>query len=186
MKVYIGPYKNWIGPYQLADLLQRVGVSEDRCYSIGCWLSNTWIMSVCQWFEKKRKRNVSIRIDKYDTWSMDATLALIITPMLKQLKETKHGAPYVDDADVPEELRSTNDPELKTREYGVVDSLFFERWDYVLSEMIWAFEQLSPDNEGSLIFHHNGVVDVVGLTAYEDRKKKGFMLFGKYFQGLWD
>ena len=41
---------------------------------------------------------------------MDHTLAMIIVPMLKQLKETKHGAPFVDDEDVPEELKSTSAP----------------------------------------------------------------------------
>src|SRR6056300_1762589 len=51
------------------------------------------------------KQTEKIRIDPWDTWSMDHTLAPIILPMLKQLKETKHGAPYVDPKDVPIELR---------------------------------------------------------------------------------
>ena len=50
---------------------------------------------------------VEVHIDRWDTWSMDYTLAHIVLPMLRQLKETKHGSPEVDDADVPEELRST-------------------------------------------------------------------------------
>ena len=54
------------------------------------------------------ERKIVIHIDDYDTWSMDHTLAPIIAPMLKQLKATKHGAPFVDDEDVPEHLRSTN------------------------------------------------------------------------------
>jgi hypothetical protein len=29
MRVKIGPYRNWVGPYQLADLLQKFGVSKD-------------------------------------------------------------------------------------------------------------------------------------------------------------
>ncbi len=41
---------------------------------------------------------------------MDYTLSHIVVPMLKQLKETKHGAPFVDDEDVPEELKSTSAP----------------------------------------------------------------------------
>jgi hypothetical protein len=51
-----------------------------------------------------------IKIDKWDTWSMDHTLSPIILPMLKQLKEVKHGAPNVEDEDVPEHLRSTSAP----------------------------------------------------------------------------
>ena len=38
-------------------------------------------------------RTEKIHIDPWDTWSMDYTLALIILPMLNQLKESKHGAP---------------------------------------------------------------------------------------------
>ena len=48
-----------------------------------------------------KQQKVSIKIDPWDTWSMDLTLALIIHPMLKQLHKTSHGAPYVDDEDVP-------------------------------------------------------------------------------------
>ena len=35
MKVIIGKYKNWIGPYQIADSLQWLGWSEDKCHLIG-------------------------------------------------------------------------------------------------------------------------------------------------------
>ena len=52
------------------------------------------------------ERDKDIVIHPYDTWSMDHTLALIIVPMLKQLKETKHGAPNVDASDVPMYLKS--------------------------------------------------------------------------------
>lgn len=66
MKIYIGPYKNWWGPYQIADLLQKVGVSEDRCEKIGEWLANTRLMDFCQWVDSKRKRNIKVRIDEED------------------------------------------------------------------------------------------------------------------------
>ena len=51
----------------------------------------------------KNEQNVSVRIDHWDTWSMDDTLAYIVLPMLKQLKETKHGGPHVNNKDVPKE-----------------------------------------------------------------------------------
>jgi hypothetical protein len=59
------------------------------------------------WFGYSPKQKTSIKIHKWDTWSMDHTLAPIILPMLVQLKETKHGAPMVDMKDVPKELRAT-------------------------------------------------------------------------------
>jgi hypothetical protein len=46
-----------------------------------------------------------VKIDSWDTWSMYTSLGLIALPMLKQLRKEKHGSPYVDLEDVPEELQ---------------------------------------------------------------------------------
>jgi dCMP deaminase len=43
----------------------------------------------------KENRKEQIHIHDYDTWNMDDTLAMIIVPMLKQLKATKHGVEEV-------------------------------------------------------------------------------------------
>ena len=106
MKVYIGPYKNWVGPFQIArTILFWMDREDDRVYKFGELLAgkddHSLLMRACLWVEKFRKQKINVRIDKHDTWSMDHTLAHIILPMLKQLKETKHGAPNVDDEDVP-------------------------------------------------------------------------------------
>jgi len=140
-----------------------------------------------------------VKIDKWDTWSMDYTLSYIIVPMLKQLKETKHGAPNVDDEDVPEELRSTS--ALKKEDEYDVDDNHFKRWDWVLNEMIWSFEENLDHNSEEKYFDHSDVditdhavfgqlhkikIDHVGLDAHQKRKANGFRLFGKYYSGLWD
>ena len=95
----------------------------------------------------------SIHIDDYDTWSMDATLAKIILPMLKKLKEVKHGSPLVDDEDLPEELR-TSDENHHQREFDFDDNVqqlrwdqYEVRWNWVMDEMIWAFEQKNTEWE---------------------------------------
>ena len=93
MKVYIGKYVKWWGPHQLAELIPFI--SEDTKWKIGEWLEETWVNDACDWFYSKNERKVKVRIDEYDTWSMDHTLALIILPMLKQLKATKHGSPLL-------------------------------------------------------------------------------------------
>lgn len=200
MKVYIGPYRSWIGPYQIADWLKVFGVSEDRCHKIGECLSKTWVNKFCEWIHEKKKIKIKIRIDEYDVWSMDYTLSLIILPMLKKLREVKHGCGHTDDSDVPEglNLRSTEAPP-KEKEYDV-DENFFKRWDWIMDEMIWTFEQLASDGRGENQFYDHSEceglsfeksfdklkVDQVGLKNHEDRIANGLRLFGKYYQGLWD
>ena len=80
-----------------------------------------------------------VKIDKWDTWSMDHTLAQIVLPMLKQLQATKHGSPLVEDEDVPDGLglRSTEAP-AKENEWDTDDNLHL-RWEWVMNEMIFAF-----------------------------------------------
>jgi len=201
MRVYIGPYKNWIGPYQIADAIffwvDRRGIFPDddprhdrwdykAAETFGDWLANIkWLDKFCNWVESKKKRTIKVRIDKYDTWSMDHTLALIISPMLKQLKATKHGSPFVSDEDVPEHLRSTAAPELSEQEknWGGTDDLFHDRWVYVLDEMIFAFD-LELDNDWEDEYYKNSNYDE--MSKVFERQKNGFRLFGKYYQGLWD
>ena len=147
-------------------------------------------------YEDNTGQNEEIEIHNYDTWSMDHTLALIIHPMLIQLKETKHGAPNVDMSDVPEELR-INDPENKAFwSNGETDEKFFDRWDWIMGEMIWAFEQKVKDDwedeyYGPHIPNDEGIggfewIDHDGLKEHQNRMSNGFRLFGKYYENLWD
>ena len=154
-----------------------------------------------------KEQKISIQIDPWDTWNMDTTLALIVTPMLKQLKEKKHGAPYVDDEDVPEELRKSSAPPTKN-EWDTDDN-HFKRWDWVMDEMIFAFDSKSvawedtfwkrspqidfaetPEDEGKefieLRWSDLGECDWEARTAHHTRIANGFRLFGKYYEGLWD
>ena len=163
------------------------------------------------WNHLRNEQKVSVHIDDFDTWSMDHTLAHIIEPMLKQLKLTKHGAPYVYPEDVPAKLRPTKKELTAYTKNGDTDPKFFERWDWVLGEMIFAFESKHTDweeqfhsgehdmqwiklTEGKLKGHSEIVkgpndtfeVDWEGRKAYQDRITNGFRLFGKYYEGLWD
>ena len=161
MKVKIGAYKNYYGPYQIANLLKYVGVGEERCDAFGDWLADNWIGKFCYWVDSKRKRKIYVRIDRWDTWSMDHTLAYIVLPMLKQLKATKHGSPYVDQEDLPEELRMT-EREIKVfndgywdkslnatkEEQDIAHDKFFAQFDWIMDQMIWSFEQQIDEDEG--------------------------------------
>ena len=181
----------------------------DWVYNIEA-LRNAW-RAFCEFTSDwQERRRVNVRIDPWDTWSMDHTLAEIVLPMLVQLKQTKHGAPAVDQEDVPENLRAG---QLELEQYakdGTTDALFFKRWDWVLDEMIFAFNSKLEDWEDQ--FHsgehdilwkpleHNGEKmyemkrgpkdthewDREGHQAYQNRINNGFRLFGKYYNALWD
>ncbi len=168
MKIYIGPYKKWWGPYQLAELTKFIGFSENTRDRFGKWLNDTILNTFCNWCHEKKKHTIRIRIDPYDTWSMDHTLAHIILPMLEQLKRTKHGSPYVDDTDVPEALRSSSAPPKKSD--WDIDDNHHARWTWVLDEMIWAFGDIVAENDLNV----------------RQRRSEGLRLFGKYFESLWD
>jgi hypothetical protein len=192
MKVHIGPYRRWIGAYQIVDMFffwHPKHVFDDAILErwdyklkdkIGDWLAESWVHKFCQWIDSKKKRKVNVRIDPYDTWSMDHTLALIIHPMLVQLKNTKHGSACVDVEDTP------------TIEVGELDDFgsdnkVHERWDWVLDEMIWSFEQIINDNSHELFYNEDTQSwDREALDKYEERIKNGLRLFGKYYRGLWD
>jgi hypothetical protein len=163
-----------------------------------------------------KERKVKIQIDPWDTWNMDCTLALIISPMLKQLKEKSHGAPSVDDEDVPDHLRKSAAPPQKNE--WDTDENHFQRWDWALGEMIFAFE-CKVDDSWEDAFRSGDIdllwvpVDVHGnevpkgehkyyqmkdgpkntyqcdydaMKVVEARIQNGFRLFGKYYQALWD
>ena len=198
MKVYIGPYRNWTGPYQIAEkLLFWMKEDDDRIWKFGEWLSKCKpLCRICEWIESKKNRKTEIRIDKYDTWSMDHTLALIVLPMLKQLKATKHGSPYTDDEDVPEHLRSKadrikmGDPDIRKVEIWDPDDTIHDRWNWVMDEMIYAFEMELDEDWDLRIYEKHGKdwppEALAERKVIQDRMANGFRLFGKYYQGLWD
>jgi len=135
-------------------------------------------------FLDRREQKVKIHIDRWDTWSMDHTLAPIILPMLKQLKETKHGAPNVDNADVPKELRATKKQIEAYGKKGDVDPKHFDRWDWVMDEMIYAFDCKANKDEVYMRFDTKTERDA--MYKEQDRISNGFRLFGKYYESLWD
>lgn len=170
MKVYIGPYKDtWITAsfhykYMNKKYKREWEESNTRFEKIleklEDWCQSALNATVNK-LVKHRKRKVKVHIDNYDTWGMDNTLAYIILPMLKQLKATKHGTPFVDTEDLPEHMH------LSQREQDVLDHGYFDKtlsateeeikaadekfqsqWDWVIDQMIWSFEQqLDEDDE---------------------------------------
>jgi len=219
MKVYISKYRDhWLSPYTICEKI--------------CWwreidYDEPWVQKVVKildpvmglwrdFLDFVHPRIEYVKIDPYDTWSMDSTLSPIILPMLKQLRKEKHGAPFVDDDDVPANLRSTTKSAQRAKKESYdTDGNHFKRWDWAMDEMIWAFEQLVDDTWEEQYF--TGKSDIVWIPSKElDAKGKpltyemkrgpkdtrkwdkkgyakhnaridnGLRLFGKYFRALWD
>jgi len=220
MRAYIGPYIYRWTTKRLDDAWERLRgrdpIKYDNDFQPDAWdnryekLSDglQWVLNhTINVYKDKQKRRVKIKIHGYDAWSADSTLAMIILPILLKLKENKHGSPDVDDADVPEHLRRTAAPAVEY-EWDTDDNWHL-RWDWVLDEMIYAFEQINdPDwedkfstGEMDLVWepieggkyhemkhgpNHTYVTDYDALKAENNRIRHGTTLFGKYFRNLWD
>ena len=99
------------------------------------------------------------------------------------------------------EFWSHNVAEPKENEWDI-DSLHFKRWDWILNEEIWAFEQLVNEDAESQFFDHSECkpgrkpwdsdeykkvkYDKEGYEAWQKRMDNGFRLFGKYYRNHWD
>lgn len=244
MKAYIGPYTNWIGPYQIADKVffwidkypelrkdGGKGYEKRWDYRAHEWLGNflahgfsketpeqkrklcsdrhtTWFYKLLTWIHSKQKRRIWIKTDPWDHWNAEHTMSLLILPILKDLREHKHGAGYIDDEDVPENLRSTAAPP-KENEWDTDDN-HFARFDWVLDEIIWAHEQIVDDNweeqyttgecdwefqkcedrpEFSTMVegpNHTYTMDWEARKKHQARIDNGLRLFGRYYQTMWD
>jgi len=240
MKIYISGYRDhWISPYTMLDyvffwtdwskcardktVIRSLEEERNHKYVERPDWCETWsdrlapVSRGIMWVLDRVHPEIKyVKIDRYDTWSMDSTLSPIILPMLKQLKEKKHGAPFVDDEDVPEELKSTAAP-AKENDWDT-DANHFLRWDWAMDEMIFAFEckvddswqdafregehdilWVPVDKDGNEVpkgehkYYHMDKgpndtykCDYEGMRVVETRIQNGFRLFGKYYQALWD
>ena len=155
-----------------------------------------------------------VEIDPWDSWNTDVTLAHIIVPLLTQMKNDDIAASSVDFNDCPKELWPSPEEE-KLIEKGEADEHYFKRWEWVLDEMIFAFQSKLEDwedqfytGEADYQFVSTGETDPTtgkeeklskmtkgpkhtlefdeeGYLVYSERIQRGFTFFGKYYNGLW-
>jgi hypothetical protein len=125
------------------------------------------------------KRKKEIRIDDYDVWNMDHILALIIEPMLIELKKQKRGYPgeMLNLIGAPEDAWEFTD-----EQYALASA----KWDEILDKMIWAFHEMNDGDYTSRLKKEHGEGWLNHVKAHEARMQEGFSLFGQYFRSLWD
>ena len=229
MKIYLSNYRDhWLSPYTILEKVffwREIDYDEPIIEKLSNIL-NPFCVAWHKFLDFVHPRINYVKIDHYDTWSMDSTLAPIILPMLKQLRDTKHGSPQVDPDDLPEYMRTTTTEDWDSQSvfdfynekqsdgYDIDGYDVHKKWEWVLNEMIFAFEHLVDDeweNEFSSGEHdlihvpcewdengkpklytmehgpnHTYKCDYDGLFKVHERMGNGFRLFGKYFRHLWD
>lgn len=209
MKIYINkPKNNWISPY---TIIEKVLFWKEIDYSDYKSVADK-LNPFCVAISKVRgffNREINyVKVDYWDAWHFPTTLAPIILPMLKSLRENKHGYGYVKFEDAPEYL--TPPKSIISKEFDF-DYLASQRYEWLIDELIWTFEQLLPDanwedlyrtGESEIDFEireedkgkdaiplrwkKEAVIDWEGIKAHEERIQNGLELFGKYMQTLWD
>jgi hypothetical protein len=178
MKVYIGGYPKMWDTKSIEHWWynKRYNKFEWQVESPDRWddaferVIGFWQGAVCRPINSLKSvipRTQYIKVDPYDSWSADHTLAFIIVPVLKQLKANKHGAPFTDDADAPEYLRSTNAPP-KENEWDT-DEFHFQRWDWMLDEIIWTFEQFRSEDDEAQFYIGDTDFRLQGIDAEGNR-----------------
>lgn len=192
MKVRIRKYPTWLGPYQLVEKLCFWAKEEKNEYGfhdkpqwvfdLGDKVAHSWLGApisrvASAWTDFHNKRRVKVHIDPWDTWSMHITVGYIVLPMLKKLKETKHGSPHVDLEDVPEHLRVGGSTRNESMQFDLfadddydseVWDMTHKRWEWALDEMIFAFESIVGNNEDWEDKYHTGNFDRVCTPIDKD------------------
>lgn len=194
MKVYIGDYKHPYTVFFIETILNKF-MDDDTALQLTLKISRNKTVKRILGFINSLvgDRDISVRIDRYDHWNAFETLAIIALPLLKELQKNKLGSPIVDDSDIPEYLRVSDYKEVYHQhsfDFGDEESSQYcqqtihDKWNWVLGEIIWAFEQLNTDWESQ--FYGTETLLTSGYYEHSSRIQRGLELFGKYYQNLWD
>jgi hypothetical protein len=119
-------------------------------------------IKIAKYPKKSSRRKISVEIEKFDTWSLDHTLAHIIYPALLQLKAEKHGVPsgLVDDVG-GEDWTDQKSFDFYKESHDEAWEIASKRWDEILDKMIWSFRELIVDDLNDKYFHGKAEYDWV-------------------------
>lgn len=145
--------------------------------------------------DPQKPRKICIKIDKWDSWSAEETLAMIIAPLLRQLKETTHAyPPILEDTDCTSTDENHSCP-------GAI------KWTEILDKIIWSMEEIA-NGEPNAPEMPTPTIDIEtsewtstrqtqynpeemakyhqDMSEYLSRVQKGCDLLGQFFRDLWD
>ena len=145
----------------------------------------------------KKPRIENVQVHPWDTYSADATLALIIYPTLVAYKKE-----ILEKGVVPPEFLQPVDVSNMTEEEAqeIHEKMYSEglaKWEEVLNKMIWSFEQAKDGYVGEEEFfainedaddedvENRYDIDNDGLNDYYEKIDDGLALFGRFYRSLW-
>ena len=138
--------------------------------------SYSWIGKKITKAKQTFKPKDTVKIDYWDLWSLDISLAQVIRPALVAFSKVNYSYGTVDVEDLPEHTALFTD---------------LEKWQWIVSEMIWAFEKIADPHYDNEFFVKSEFAEF-GLEynsqaakVVEDRINNGLRLFGKYYRALW-
>lgn len=139
---------DWSKSRPFYSILKWFGVSTDNNHKFHDWLKSLHLI--------EHDQRIKIRVDEWDTWNADVTMAKLITAILTKYRADMYGwPPNLDPSDA-------NDFE---------DEL---AWDYIVDEIIYVFS------------HYEELLDYGDdYVANKARFDNGARLFAKYFTGFW-
>lgn len=118
-------------------------------------------VNIGKFYKKSNKRKVTVQVDKFDTYSLDHTLALIILPALIQLKQTMHGVP-TDFSEVGgEDYHDQTSFDFYKEDQQEMFEKRCQAWNETLDKMIWSFQQIALEDYDDLYHHGNPEYDWV-------------------------
>ena len=146
----------------------------------------------------KKPRIEKVSVHPWDTYSADNTLAMVIYPVLVAYKKDVQ-----DKGVVPADFLDTVDVTGISDEdaQALHEKLFNEallKWEGLLDEMIWSFDEVRGDYAGEEAFFkikdenadlgdlgNRYDIDNNGLNDYYEKIDMGLQLFARYYRSLW-
>ena len=203
MKVYLSNYRDhWLSPY---TILEKVIFWKEIDYDSTYTKKIVNVLSPISEVVKKVLDTIHpkinyVKIDEWDTWSADGTLAKIILPTLIQYKKIKTG--------VPGDFTHTGGEDYDFQScfdfYKTNSKLSMQaanEWDIILDKMIFSFSHLVDDDwesefcTGSFVnsiqigepgWIGTYTCDYDAINKVHEQIQEGLNLFGKYYRNLWD
>ena len=127
------------------------------------------------------ERKVKVKINGFDTWNLDMTLAMVIHPALVKFRENLNSYPsdFAETSDFPEgEYPST------CRGGGI------RAWEIILDHIIWAFNEIIQDDYTNKFYNERTGPDdndwTLKTLEHEKKIQAGLDYFGHYYRSLWN